>query len=145
MTRKLFFLLGTALLLISSGASSLNAQQNSSQKQAKPFLIQGKLPHLTMMVKMLWNDEDLALTPEQKKKLLLIRKETVSGAKALGKQIFALENKIVKASNSGVEPSKLKADVSTLADLRAQATMLHLECIYKTRKVLTTDQLDILE
>jgi hypothetical protein len=145
MTRHIVSFVAASLLLTGLGISSLQAQQTTKNKKAKPFLIQGKLPHLTMMVKMLWNDEDLALTPEQKQKLLIIRKETISGAQALGKKIFALEDKIVKASNEGVTPSELKDDVQELANLRAQATMLHLKCIYNTRKILTTDQLYILE
>jgi len=138
----LSILLGSLLLLGSTATLSANSTKKA---QTKPFLIQGKLPHLTMMVKMMWDDQDLALTKSQKKKLLKIRKETISGAKKLNQEIMTLENKIVQASNSGANPASLKKDVFKLANLRAQATMLHLECIYNTRKVLTQDQLDILE
>ena len=65
----------TAALFISGSTTLLNAKQG--KQNAKPFLIQGKLPHLTMMVKILWNDEDLALTTTQKEKLLVIRKHTM--------------------------------------------------------------------
>jgi len=133
-----------ALLLVSSLPANLSANASKPVK-AKPFLIQGKLPHLTMMVKMMWNDKDLALTPKQKEKLLQIRKETLHGAKKLNQEIIALENKIVAASNKGVDPQKLKGDVYKLAKLRAAATMIHLKCIYNTRKVLTQEQRDILE
>ena len=145
MKNKLLTLLSATLLTTSVEVTTLQAQPNTQQKQQKPFLIQGKLPHLTMMVKMLWNDEDLALTPKQKEALLKIRKETISQAQMLGRQIFKLENQIVEASNHGANPENLKDDVFKLAELRAKATMVHLECIYNTRKILTKDQLYILE
>ena len=132
----------TSVLLLSLGTSALSGAQ---QAQAKPFLIQGKLPHLSMMVKVLWDDEDLALTQEQKSKLLVIRQETMSGAKALGAQIRPLETEIVQASLDGTKPEALKEKVAHLASLRARATMIHLDCIYNTRAVLTKEQLYVLE
>jgi len=142
MKNRILTLLGTAVLVSSLGLTSLNA---SSAKPGKPFLIQGQLPHLTGMVKILWDDEDLALTADQQKKLIVVRKSTMSRAKALGKQVNALESKIVLASEKGATPESLKADVNRLASLRAQATIVHLECIYNTREILTTEQLYILE
>ncbi len=113
---------------------------------AKPFLIQGKLPHLSGMVKMLWDDKDFALTDEQKAKLIEVRKYTMKNAKALGKQIHKLEAEIVDESNdNNTQPKLLKDRVNTLASLRAKATMVHLKCIYDTRDILTEDQLYILE
>jgi hypothetical protein len=139
-------LLLSSLLLLGAMQTTLSAQNTPQQKKSsKPFLIQGKLPHLTMMVKMMWDDADLALTKEQKQKLLRIRKETLSQAKALNKEIIQLEESIVQASNNNVAPKKLKNNVFKLAKLRAQATMVHLKCIYNTRKTLTQEQLDILE
>ena len=142
MKNKILTLLGAAVLVSSLVLTSLNA---SSVKSAKPFLIQGKLPHLTGMVKILWDDEDFALTTEQQKKLTIVRKNTISRAKAFGKEVNSLESKIVLASEKGATPESLKADVNRLASLRAQATMVHLECIYNTRKVLSDEQLYILE
>ncbi len=112
---------------------------------AKPFLIQGKLPHLTGMVKTLWDDKDFALTDEQKTKLLKVRKYTMKNAKALGKQIHKLESEVVDKSSDNVEPKLLQDKVNKLASLRARATMIHLNCIYNTREILTEDQLYILE
>jgi len=142
MKNRILTLLGAAVLVSSLVLTSLNA---SSVKSAKPFLIHGKLPHLTGMVKILWDDEDFALTTEQQKKLTIVRKNTISRAKALGKEVNSLESKIVLASEKGATPESLKADVNRLASLRAQATMVHLECIYNTRKVLSDEQLYILE
>jgi hypothetical protein len=142
--KKLLTALVTLSLLLSFGTSTLSAS-STKKIQGKPFLIQGKLPHLTMMIKVLWNDSDLALSADQKAILLQVRKETIGGAKALAKQIFPLENKIVKASFAGATPESQKADVEKLANLRAKATMLHLKCIYNTRQILNKEQLDILE
>ena len=144
MQSKLFTLLISLTLLLGFGATTLSAQ-GQKQSGGKPFLIQGKLPHLTMMVKVLWDDEDVALTDAQKKKLLQIRQDTKSGVKALAKQIKPLEAKIVKSSFDGANPASLQTDVEKLAALRAKATMIHLQCIYKTRAVLTQDQLDMVE
>jgi len=139
---KLLPLMASVLLIASLGLTSLDA--NTPNKKAKPFLIQGKLPHLTMDIKVLWDDEELALTKEQKQKLLKIRKYTISNAQALGKQIMKLENQIVKASYDGIKPESLKEDVKKLALLRAEATIVHLECIYDTKKVLNKEQLSII-
>jgi len=136
MQNKFLKLLGGVALTLTLSVSSLSA---------KPFLIQDKLPHLTGMVKILWEDEDLALTPKQKEQLIVIRKETMKGAKSLGKKIVKLEDEVVAQSEAGAKPESLKAKVDEIAKLRAAATMIHLQCIYKTRKVLTKEQLEVLE
>jgi hypothetical protein len=141
--KKTLITLLTATMLLTGSSTLLNA--NQGDKAAKPFLIQGKLPHLTMMVKILWDDEDLALTPEQKTKLLTIRKHTMGTAKALKIQIIKLENEVVKRSNENAKPASLKALVDDIAKLRAEATMVHLDCIYDTRMILTEDQLYVVE
>ena len=137
---KTTFLSLLTLAMLSTTILTTNLSANQ-----KPFLIQGKLPHLTGMVKVLWDDEDLALSTKQKAKLLEVRKYTMKNAKALGKQIHKLESEIVEKSNDNVEPKFLKDKVSKLASLRAEATMVHLNCIFNTRDILTEDQLYILE
>ena len=123
MKTKLLSLLTLAMLSTTILATNLSANK-------KPFLIQGKLPHLTGMVKVLWDDEDLALNANQKTKLLEVRKYTMKNAKALGKQIHKLEAEIVDESNdNNTEPKLLKERVNKLASLRAKATMVHLKCI----------------
>jgi len=143
--KKYIITLATTLTLLSSVTlTTLNAS-SVTNKPSKPFLIQGKLPHLTMMVKMMWDDADVALTPKQKEKLLVIRKETISGAKTLNKKIIPLEREIVDGSFNGLDPKLLAQKVKELAQLRADATIVQLKCIYNTRKILTQDQLDIIE
>ncbi len=140
---KSTFLSLLALTLLS--ATIMTTNLSADEQATKPFLIQGKLPHLTAMVKVLWDDEDLALSDDQKSKLAKVGKDTMTNAKALGKKINKIEAEIVKASNEGSEPESLKTKVSKLASLRAEATMIHLDCIYNTRTILTKDQLYILE
>jgi len=144
MKRKLTTLLG-ALLLASTITTPALLAASPKKAASKPFLIQGKLPHLTMLVKQYWDDADVAFTKEQKEKLLQIRKTTMSGAKKLAMQINPLEASIVKRTLAGEKPEQLEADVEKLAALRAEATMLHISCIYNTKRVVTQDQLDIIE
>ena len=142
MKKTLLSILAAAMLL--SGTTTILSAKQGAQKQ-KPFLIQGKLPHLTMMVKILWDDEDLALTQKQKDALIIVRQDTMSGAKALGKEILKLETQVVKKSNENAKPATMKAMLDEIAELRVKATMIHLDCIYNTRAVLSDDQLYILE
>jgi len=138
-----FLKLFTALALVMSiGVFSLNAQ---IPKPSKPFLIHDKLPHLSGTIKVLWDDEDLALSNEQKEKLSALRQNTVKQVKALGKKINKLEVYIVRATLDGIKPQNLKDDMFKLAKLRAKASMVHLECIYNTREILSLEQLEIIE
>jgi hypothetical protein len=141
--KKTLLSLLTATLLFTASATVLSA--NQSPKVSKPFLIQGKLPHLTIMVKKLWNDRDLALTKAQKKRLLVVRKDTLTAVKSLKIKIMKLENEVVTESNNGTKPASLKNMLKKIASLRVEATMVHLKCIYNTRKILSKEQLDILE
>ena len=138
MKKTLLSLLTLTLLSSTILTTNLSAGQ-------KPFLIQGKLPHLTGMVKVLWDDEEFDLTAKQKTKLREVRQYTMKNAKALGKQIYKLEAEIVDQSDDNVAPKLLQERVNKLALLRAEATMVHLKCIYNTRAILTEDQLYILE
>ena len=135
---KIKFLTLFSLLVLSLASTSLYAKQ-------KPFLIHGQLPHLTSIIMQLWDDEDLALTTEQKTKLKLIRQRTVGGLSTIKGEVFPLEEEIVSASTNGATPESLEDDVEKLAELRAEATMLHLRCLYDTRKILTKKQLQMVE
>jgi len=135
---KIKYLTILSLLVLAIGSTSLAAKQ-------KPFLIHGKLPHLTGTIMQLWDDEDLALTPEQKTKLKQIRLKTVNGLATLKGEVFPLENEIVNASMNGANPEDLEEDVEKLAELRAEATIIHLNCIYNTKNILTKKQLQLIE
>lgn len=109
-----------------------------------PFLIMGMIPHMTMQVKQNWDNEELALNENQKVELLKIRKETISSVIPLKKQIAPLEKKVANKIFSGSKPSELIELVNQIANLKIQATQVHLTCVYKTQKVLNKRQLEIL-
>ena len=138
MKQKLITLVAT----LAMGATLLSAAPTEAPK---PFLIQDKLPHLSSAIKVLWDDADLALSENQKIRLTKVREETVSSLQALNKQIIPLEAKIVAQAQAGKAPNELKADIENLATLRAQATLIHITCIYNTKLILSKKQFEIIE
>ncbi len=109
-----------------------------------PFLITGKMPHLTKMVKKNWDNPTLALTEAQKEKLIQVRKATMISVTKLKKEILPLEKEIAKATMSGEIPTNLKVKVDKLATLKAVATMTHIKCIHNTKNILDDKQLTFL-
>jgi len=156
--RKISFLtpaiLTLALLLFVSCAQSAGPQGGHQggphgnflvmKPQNRPFLITGKLPHLTLYLMRQWDDPQLALTPEQKEKLLIIRHKTMGEVKELAKQILNLENQVVQGVNAGKSPAELAPLVRKIAELKTRATMVQLQCIQETKKILTPEQMSLL-
>jgi len=116
-------------------------QKMMKKKMNSPFLIKHGLPHLTKDVMRNWDNPAFALTAEQKEKLTAVRKETMGSVKKLKPEVMALKKEIVQASTSGTKAADLKEKVDKLASLEAEATMVHLNCIEKTKEILTKDQL----
>ncbi len=112
--------------------------------QNKPFLILGKLPHLTLHLMSHWDDPKLGLSDDQKKLLLEIRKKTISQVKSLAKEISQLEDMVVQGANSGKTPEELAPLVKKIAELKTKATMVQLRCIFDTKKILSPGQLQYL-
>lgn len=137
MLKKTIIMLATLILLLPV-TSTMAKGQNS------PFLITGKLPHLTKLLMKQWDNPALNLSEPQKAKLMVIRTETISGVRELGPQVAALQKQVVEGINHGKKPGELHVTVTQLAALKAEATMLHLNCIYKTRAILNAEQLHIL-
>jgi Spy/CpxP family protein refolding chaperone len=137
-----------ATLLAGGGLYAQGAMQPGKKMQKKmkssPFLIKRGMPHLTGLLMKSWDDPRLALTPEQKEKLLVVRKETIGAVKALKPQVMTLKKEIVQAGRAGEDPAGLKAKVEKLAALEAEATMAHLKCLHDTRKILKPEQYDYL-
>ncbi len=148
MSNKSIFFLAVCSLLFSLSAAPLMAQGKGGgmdkNKNSPPFLIMGKLPHLTKLLMQQWNNPALQLTDAQKEKLLIVRKDTIGGAKKLGAEIAALEQQVVEGLASDKTPEDLKGLVDQVAGLKAQATMLHLACIFNTEKILNKEQLFVL-
>jgi Spy/CpxP family protein refolding chaperone len=114
------------------------------KKLSSPFLIKHGLPHMTKVLMKHWDDPKLALTPEQKKKLMDVRKETMGSVMKIKPEVKQLRREIVQASRRGVKADSLKEKVEKLAALEAEATMIHLKCIENTNAVLTKEQVGYL-
>ena len=111
------------------------------KKMHSPFLIKHGLPHMSKMVMMAWNDPAFNLTPEQKTTLEGIRKKTMGSVMKLKKEILPLTRSIIQGTYSGKTADALKDDVKKLGQLEAEATIVQLQCMEETKKVLTKDQL----
>jgi cytochrome c553 len=106
-----------------------------------PFLInKNGLPHLTKLLIQNWDKAKLGLTPEQKEKLLKIRKDTLSKVKKLKEQISTLETEVIEAMVDRENPKTVDAQIEKIAKLKAEATRVHLQCIYQTLNILNDDQ-----
>jgi hypothetical protein len=110
-----------------------------------PFLInKTDLPHLTKLLMQNWDKASLGLSQEQKKSLLVVRKETLSTVKKIKKQTNQLEKEIVYAMISEENPKTLDSKVDQIAKLKAEATKAHLKCIYDTLNILEDEQISFL-
>jgi len=109
-----------------------------------PFLVAGKMPHLTGILKQHWDDPNLELTPEQKAVLLEIRMNTMSAVMGLAKELDQLESSLAEQAMAAVPPDQLAPLVDKISDLKTEATMVHLRCIHDTMEILDDRQLTTL-
>ena len=116
----------------------------NQQNTQSPFLITSDLPHLTKLLIQQWDNPALQLTEEQKTQLLVIRKETIAGVRDRAPQIASLEKQVTEGIFTGKTPEELHATVQTIAKMKRETTMIQLQCIYDTNKILNQKQLDIL-
>ena len=151
MLKKLILCLSTLAMIFSLSSSNLMAQGNNSPtgegqpKKQSPFLITSKLPHLTKLLMQQWDNPTLHLTEEQKPQLLVVRKDTIAGVENLAPQIASLQKQVTEGIFIGKTPEELHSIVQAISKLKAKATMIHLKCIFDTSKILTKQQLDILQ
>ncbi len=111
-------------------------------KIKKPFLIKSKaLPHFVGLIQKNWDNPSLALSKEQKDQLSMLKKSTLFDVKRLSKEINQLVKKIEILTNEDVAVDKIMILVKKVAVLKTQSTKVHLECIQKTKKILSADQL----
>jgi mono/diheme cytochrome c family protein len=116
-----------------------------SALKGSPFLMnQDALPHLTKMLIENWDKGALGLTPEQKTKLLVVRKETMSGVKQVKAKLATFENDIIEALVDEEALKIMQPKVEEVAKLKAQATMIHLKCLKESVEILTEEQLEYL-
>jgi hypothetical protein len=113
--------------------------------RSSPFLInQDGLPHMTKQLIHNWDKASLGLSDEQKEKLLVVRKETMSAVMKIKKEVKVLEAEIIEAMVDGEEPKSQYSKVKKLAKLKAEATKVHLNCISDTIGILSDEQLEFL-
>jgi len=122
------------------GTPMMQKKKMHEMKMNSPFLIKHGLPHMTKILMKSWDDTKLALTDDQKGKLLLVRKETMDAVMKLKPEVMALRKEIVQASKAGTKAAELKIKVDKLAALESEATMVHLTCLDKTKAILSAEQ-----
>ena len=150
MIKKIILVIAILVITISLSTANLMAQGDSptaekvGQKKNSPFLITGKLPHLTKLLMKHWDNPELNLSSSQKSKLLVVRKETIASVQALTKEIVPLESQVAEGIFAKKTPDELNSLVDTIARAKKQATMVHLRCIYNTREILEVQQLNLL-
>jgi len=124
-----------------TGQSMKKTMMKRKMKMNSPFLIKHGLPHLTKMIMPYMNDPAFNLTAEQKQQLAQVRNTTMTAIMEAKPKVMALRKEIVKSSQAGISPDKLKDKVAELALVEAAATMTHLKCIESTKAILTKDQM----
>ena len=113
----------------------------NKRKMHSPFLIKHGLPHMSKIVMLSWDDPAFGLTVEQKTALKAIRKTTMGSVANIKKEILPLTKTIIAGTYSGKTADELKESVKKLGELEAEATIVQIQCIEETKKVLTKDQL----
>ena len=111
-----------------------------------PFLMnQDELPHLTKILMEHWNKAKLGLTPDQKKKLLVVRTDTLKSIKRIKKLLKVLESEIIELTVD--EESKIKEiakKLERISTLKMEATMTHIKCLRNSVQILNDEQLELL-
>ncbi len=121
------------------GKKAKKANKNS------PFLINSSnLPHMTKTIKQNWDNSELALTDEQKEKLLVIRKETIGTIKKIKQQLMPLKEEVIDEIKDAEDPKTLQKQLEEISKLKLEATKAHLKCIYDTSNLLSKKQLEYL-
>lgn len=157
MFKKLLIVVTAAAMALTAAQAQPGNPQMQGQKHQKQmhgkkkqgmhsvFMIQRGLPHYSMILMKMWDNPKLALTPEQKTKLEAIRNNTMKQVQEIAPQVKALKKKIVQASKNGAKPGTIATDVDRLANLKAKATKVQLQCIYESRQVLTPEQIAFID
>ncbi|MCF6207192.1 MAG: c-type cytochrome [Sulfurovum sp.] len=113
--------------------------------KSSPFLINSdNLPHMTKLLIQNWDKAKLGLTPEQKEKLLKIRKETMGGVAKIKQQLEPLEMEVADAMIDREDPKSVEKQLEQIARLKLEASKIHLKCIADTTAVLSEEQVAVL-
>lgn len=110
-----------------------------------PFLInKTRLPHLTKILLHNWDKASLGLNQEQKTKLLLVRKETLSAVKKIKKEVAKLEKEIIEIVVDNEDLTLVDTKLDALAKLKIEGTKIHIHCLRKSISILSEEQLELL-
>ncbi len=99
---------------------------------------------MTKLLKMNWQNKVLNLSAQQKEPLLQIRKRTMKAVMELSPQIKKLEREIERLTMQRVSPKDISKMLDQLAQLKAEASKVHVKCIHDTLSVLEPTQVDFL-
>jgi len=117
------------------GNDKVNVLKNS------PFLVNVEgLPHMTKLLVQNWDKAKLGLTPEQKEKLLVVRKETLGAVKKIKQQLKPLEDEIAEAMIDREDPKSVEKQLEQIAQLKLEGSKIHLKCIAETTAILSEEQ-----
>jgi len=126
----------------------INEMQTNGKMNAlinSPFLINSRaLPHMTKVLIENWDKGTLALSAEQKEKLLVVRKETMTAVKSIKKNIKVLDAGIIEIMFDGEDVRNADSKIEQIAKLKAEATKVHLKCISDTVEILDDEQMELL-
>ncbi len=129
--------------IVSLQASQANGMGNKGK--FSPFLINSKkMPHMTKLLKMNWQNKVLNLSAQQKEPLLQIRKRTMKAVMELAPQIKKLEHEIERLTMQRESVKDISEMLDQLAKLKAEASKVHVKCIHDTLSILEQTQVDFL-
>jgi len=113
--------------------------------RSSPFLINSEaLPHMTKLLMQNWDKAKLGLSDEQKSKLLKVRKETLAGIGKIKQALRPLEMEVAEAMIDKEAPKSVETQLKKIAELKLEATRIHLKCIYDTTHILSEEQLAVI-
>ena len=113
--------------------------------KGSPFLVNSDgLPHMTKLLIQNWDKAKLGLTPEQKEKLLVVRKETLGVVKKIKQKLKLLEAEVAEAMIDREEPKSVYKNLEEIAKLKLEASRVHLKCIAQTTAILSEEQVAFL-
>jgi len=128
-----------AMIKEMQGNDKINALKGS------PFLVNSEgLPHMTKLLVENWDKAALGLTAEQKEKLLLVRKETLSSVKKIKQQLQPLEAEVTEAMIDREDPKSVEKQLEKIAQLKLEGSKIHLKCIAQTTTILSEEQVAFL-
>jgi len=118
-----------------------NFKKGNKRAKKSPLLVEKGLTPLLRIVMMSAKDKLLGLDVEQYAKLMVIKKDMMTRSKEMKKELRAISKSVKMSVASGTTVDAIRDDVIKLASLRANITLLRIECMNRTKEILTKDQL----